>query len=1424
MSGHGSPNSLVRFSSTDRKVVSGFPYALRLRFVFALLVFVVANFWLLASLTSASFSQIAAQNNATAQTKASNSSKMRLRISWGGGTAQTWQGKIFVADESSTGAISTTAFSQIAPLGLGADSSASVTLVEGKLLIDHWSASNYGGVDVTLDASADTKVTIEISSIESPESKFRQTVSASQLLSDTTGGEIDALGNRCSITRVPGDAINVSIEREHLVFKPGETFRFNVTPRLTGFSTKSAHCKVRMLQANKAISRSLFNKTISFQLDENGSAGAETISLNVPDEEGVYNLEFELEPIWYQSSFNVRTNSLRRTVQFIVLTDQSQSKIAKKSKRRWRQVSSVDPVNVEQALAWSQLSRVVGMPANQTIGNQLRQPVVIDRQALMQLAPGGWQAIPLTIDRLGKPHVIELDYVADSEMAMGLSLLQPDGAGQIPLYGFDSGVFIPKSLVKDPNAGKIQRHRLTIWPKSKNPYLLVANRHATKNATVGRVRVFAGPDRLEASQIAQSPNPANRKFMAFYEAPLFPENFGAREKIDPTIKEALDDWQMFYEGANRFIEYLQANSYRGAFVTVACESSSIYPSKLLSASPKHDNGIFLSTGQDPIRKDILEMLFRMFEREGLVLVPTLAMSGPLPEVEAGRKRGESSPFDMIDLNQTLNAKVASDGLPIYNPLNRQVQRSVTRVVEELADRYKDYSAFDGIAIICRPDTYTLLPGRRWGYDSTTVQQFFQSQTELGTTPTQWGEIQSLLLGTQRKAWVDWRAKQMALWYEDMAASVRRSLPAGKLYLAPVDLYRNEETASALSPSLHGSIDFEQIMLHMGLSTRMLAGVDEAGRENGVVLLNPHRLAPDQMLSSQRVDIGVENSKQAQKFLAQSRYAGDLFTHRISWAHFAQLQAQSPFGSQRTPLMRLQQMAPAEHFNRQRFIESIKNRDARMLIDGGWMMTMGQESSILEMMTVYGNLPDEKFEDVESGDASLRSLPLAVRQHKGTDQSTFYVANASPWEVEVKLYFQVSGSAPTVESLSRHELDVQTTVSVLQTSSSKSAPAKTSNASNAETKKGGPFEIRISVPPFGLVGGRSSDQGFALNGFEFKLPENADRNLRRHVYSLQAKLLKSGTAQPMGVIENPEFVLGGQSTLSGWDAGDQPSSKIRLNSVTGAAQTFVNPAQSGNSGKDQSQTPDRISLVMTSDDQDPVWIRSNAFDAPETGRLSISVWLKTKDAAKQPPLRLAVEGQIAGQRTGSSYYRFGSVGSLSPDANSNQIGTEWKRFAVHFDDLPVEGLNNVRIGFDLMGPGNVSIDNVQVFDRWFDESDSKAITQLLASTGPLLSRPESWDRCRRLLTGYWGKFLDEYLLEEDEEVEKATVNQAPINSQLQSNTQQLVDPQSQSLFPLQPVNDPYPPRFGNGEVDNSKSGKRQPSKFRRFRNFVPQRKK
>jgi hypothetical protein len=96
-----------------------------------------------------------------------------------------------------------------------------------------------------------------------------------------------------------------------------------------------------------------------------------------------------------------------------------------------------------------------------------------------------------------------------------------------------------------------------------------------------------------------------------------------------------------------------------------------------------------------------------------------------------------------------------------------------------------------------------------------------------------------------------------------------------------------------------------------------------------------------------------------------------------------------------------------------------------------------------------------------------------------------------------------------------------------------------------------------------------------------------------------------------------------------------------------------------------------------------------------------------------------------------------------DESSEKIGGEWKQFVVHFDDLPIHTAERCRIGFDLMGAGDVWIDRVEVFDRWFDQNDTKALTQLVAAAGPLLRDQGSWDDCRTLLDSYWLKFLEEF---------------------------------------------------------------------------------
>ncbi len=940
----------------------------------------------------------------------------------------------------------------------------------------------------------------------------------------------------------------------------------------------------------------------------------------------------------------------------------------------------------------------------------------------------------------------------------------------------------------DNSIGSIRRHRLTVWPRTKTPYLLVANRHRKLTATVGKVRVLAGPDRLPPGEIAELPARSSRKLMAFYESPLFPENFGAREGVDESVAEPLDDWRTFYEGADRLIEYLKSNSYRGAFITVASDGSSIYPSQLLSSSPKHDNGTFFSTGQDPIRKDVLEMLFRMFQREQLLLVPTLALSGPMPELEETRKRdGSRSDFELTDLNQTLRRTTAGGSLPIYNPLNRSVQRAVTRLVEELSQRYRGYSSFDGVALICRPDTYCLLPGRQWGYDAATIGQFIQSQTDLGPPPTQWNEIQRLLLGSHRKQWIQWRAEQMRYWYESMATTIRSSLPDGKLYLAPVDLYRNDEMAAALSPSLHATSNFEELMQHMGFTKPLFRESDQASA-NHIVLLNPHRLAPDQTLSSQRVDLSVESSKQAQQFFSQAAYAGDLFTHRIAWAHFEQLQAQSPFGQQNSPLMRLQQMTPAAHFNRQRFVQSIKDRDSRMLVDGGWMISMGEESDVQDLMNAFGRLPDVRFADVIASQyANPTALPVAVRQYREGPAHYFYAANASPWPIELTL--QITSDLPVEEPdiASRRPLAETRIVSLsrqeLQITPSNNQPMTTVSHSSGNQRYR--FEVAVTVPPFGLIGGRSDDGELNVEDFQLELPENADKDLRKRIYALQSKLVKSNNVQPLNVINNSSFEIQGQPSFDGWESAEQSPDKIRLSSDRARGES-ADPASG-------------VCLLMNNQEQKPVWVRSNTFEAPETGRLSISVWLKTEDVAHQPPLRLAVEGQSHGL----SYYRFGSVGSLSSDQNSNQLETRWKRFAVHFDDLPMGGLQNLRIGFDLMGPGQVCIDNVQVFDRWFDENDAKAITQMLASTGPLLARPESFDTCRRLLDEYWTRFLDQYVVHAEQTNALPERLSATASGQL-----------------AQPGNQGVETQVATERANES--SKKTPM-FRRFRGFGPQRK-
>lgn len=177
---------------------------------------------------------------------------------------------------------------------------------------------------------------------------------------------------------------------------------------------------------------------------------------------------------------------------------------------------------------------------------------------------------------------------------------------------------------------------------------MVTNRRTDVPAVYGKLRLLgsrAAPlvprpwNADDPSALVQAHLPearARRSLAAYYDRPLFPENFSHSASLDESGDDpsrTLNDWATFYEGSQRLVAYL-AHGYNGAIVTVAADGGALYPSALLQATPRYDDGVFFHSGQDPLRKDVLELLLRMFDREGLRLVPTLQLSTPLVGLEA----------------------------------------------------------------------------------------------------------------------------------------------------------------------------------------------------------------------------------------------------------------------------------------------------------------------------------------------------------------------------------------------------------------------------------------------------------------------------------------------------------------------------------------------------------------------------------------------------------------------------------------------------------------------------------------------------------------------------------------------------------------------------------------------------------------------
>ena len=1223
---------------------------------------------------------------------------LRVRIAWGGGADCVWQGTISVSDGS---------LAEPQPLGMEADEPGSMWLDGDRrgqrvLVVQQRSPRGYDGVDVLLSAAPTAKLLVRLSGPDESDRPATIEIPLADLCGEFVNKDLDNRGNRLLVMRTPGDVLRVRFSRESLVFAPGETFKCELEPHALPLPKGgAARIKIQLIGGGKEFGT---------QQHEVQADRAEAIPLDIPlpSVEGVYDIVITAtnSPNWSQAvrkPLNWKRTIAERRVQLLVL-DPRRSSAA--SGGAFTQVVEIDPANprwYEKLNKLPQLSLTKAhMPRlwKGPLGNDCLKTQKCVLGDVAQLKPNAespdvsWEAYWLPISQPGRPHILEIDYPSDVSQTLGVSLLEPNAAGSLTPLGVNSSMDNTSSSVGSGEP-RWQRHRVVFWPRTTTPLLLISNGRNQTPAVYGKIRVLAVGQRLPPTLPDRAP--ANRRLLAAYlDRPLFPENFSAAECLDPASGRTFDDWSTFYEGGTRLVEYLNYTGCNGLMLGVLADGSTIYPSSLLQPTPHHDTGVFFASGQDPIRKDVLEMLLRLFDRENLQLIQMIEFAAPLPELEALRRAGgpNADGIEWIgpDGNNLCASLPPQRGLaPYYNVLDPRVQHAMLDVLRELVSRYGRHPSCTGVALRLSADGYAQLPGADWGLDDATIARFEQD-TKLrvpGEGPKRFAQRSAFLAqDPQCRAWLEWRAAQLAKLYRRAYDEIAAIRPGSRLYLAGAGMIGGPELDREMRPTLTRRTTIASALLRVGIDGRLYR--DDQQR---IVLLRPERIAPEENLGTRAADLEMGQMADIDGCFQNVGASGSLFFHLPRDIHIESFDRKSPFKQTYTWLV--SEPSPSGEQNRRRFVHSLATLDSQVMVDGGWVLPMGQEASVRDLAAAYRALPAIRFETITGGQTPDSAQPIVFRSCTYGGRTYLYAVNDAPFPTTARVHVE-AGPDCRIESLG---------------GTRKIEPLQPDAASG--------YYWEVALEPYDLAAVQLSEPNVQCSAPHAAWTDAVELALSLQIRRLGARAAVLRNPPPLDVVSNPGFEspAAARGQIPEWAVIGQGKISVELDKTE--------KHDGGQSVKMTSKGP--VACLV-----------SQPLAVPATGRLKLSVWLRVADASRQPPLRLAIEGKLHGH----DYYRCGQVG-LSPNAGQpgDAIQTEWGQYVLPVDDLPLEGLTSVRVRFDLMGPGEVWIDDVQVVSLAFSVPEMVELSKLITLADVKLQNGQIGD-CLRLLDGYWPQFLEE----------------------------------------------------------------------------------
>lgn len=1241
---------------------------------------------------------------------AADAPPLRLRVGWGGGRHRRWDASIRILD--SAGAV-------VVPLGwrsLSAEGAGTGhVFVRDGLLVVHRAAEGASD-EVEIEVADDPAARIAVRLV--PDGREDQAYDFECTVGEVILGEfsqpVDGEANRLVIRRAPGDELRVAIDggRVHL---PGETVRLRLHPLLASRDGGSATYELRVRVREGTDGPDTYSHTwllheAALRAGDRADAPPqrfEPISIEVPlpAREGAWDVSME---VFERGGLRWARPLATRVVQVAAV---SASPPRPQPDGEWRALYELDPTSPKLLERLRRLP-VVGrgaagslphvplpmvsmpkmplpsvplpkLPSVGTVVPRLTGLLAAGHSMLESHAAGAvfrlppakseqepsWEAIHLSGAVTGAPHRLEIRLPRADRQTVAVTVLEQVGGSVIATF---QGGF---SVEGTPGSAEMETHACTFWPLSRAPLVVIGNASLVRPVSFGSVRVLVGPARLRPAPIAARA-PGRRAVWGVLD-PAGLAGFGGPLRVEPASGRAVADWRTLLGAARTSAEWFAAQGAAGAMITVRAGGDPA------AAGGTHPTDAAL----EPAPEEALEVLCRVYGRQGMGVVPAIRCAGTLETLETAFAPGAAVPVGLVCVGADGRPPRGdpSRDTPHYNILDPRVQGAVERVVADLAGRVAGHAAVDGIALDLPHDGWFHLPGVAWGLDDATFSRFLAAVPAAAARvaaagPEAAGETRhalraALVEGDLREAWLEWRASVVADFVGRLAARVAAAAPSRTLSLVPTTLFTEGDLASRFRSLLDADDRGAELCRAIGLDPALLTA------RGDVVWVSPHvHLATDDLVEGESIRAANRSGAAA---APTARRRAVVTVEIPATIDLGGVLAQGPFAATAAADVAHVHAVRTGSDRERALAELFAAGDCERVYDGtlAWRAVDAADLARARMLEA---LPAGRLETVPGVPG-----PLVVRFGGGDSGAGIQVTNASA--LPCRLLF----------------------------------PARERGVGETDTEAG-----IVAAPSAGTDGGVALDlgpwQSRALGGiaaadlrglrvaFDPGLPDRVDRELAR-LRRLRAALEMPA---PLPILDNPSFEHPENTgSVPGWELLEANRGRLRI--VPGA------PAGAGRA-------------LELGSDNGLATLRSNPFPPPRTGRISVAMWLRVDPGRALPPLRLAVEGVERGRE----YYRFAPVG-IGPGARP--LSSEWAQYVLQIDDLPTSGVETLRVRLDLLAGGAVQIDDVRVFDLAFDESQRARLSRALVGVEQLRVAGDLGSAAVALDAG-WARFLDAFVTE------------------------------------------------------------------------------